>query len=141
MYDSPYYFVIFLFIVVIYHNYIQNAIEKRFSLEYFGYDNVKRPLSGLGMPSGAVESATILFLLLFLYKYIPLWLCLLFIFIVSLQRIITQKHTIIQVIVGIVCGLIYTHIYKSHNLSILSFGIVILIGLLLTLLIYYKVKK
>jgi len=138
MYDSQCYFAIFLLIVVIYHQYIQNDIEKRFCLEYFGYNNVKRPLSGLGMPSGNAESATIMFSLLYFYKYIPLWLCILFIFIASLQRVLTHRHTITQVIVGIVCGLIYTYIYKSHYLSILSFGIVISIGLLLTALTYYK---
>ena len=149
MYDSQCYFAIFLLIVVNYHYYIQNSIEKRFSLEYFGYNNVKRPLSSnyltsfedLGMPSGHSEIITIMFLLLYFQKYIPLWLCILVILIVSLQRLITEKHTVVQVITGIICGLIYSFIYKSYNFSLLSFVIVILISVLLTILIYYKVNQ
>ena len=78
MYKSPSYFAIFLLIVVLYHYYIQNTIEKLFCLEYFDYNNVKRPLSGnimsssgdLGMPSGHAEAGTIMFLLLYFYEYI-----------------------------------------------------------------------
>ena len=147
MYKSPSYFAIFLLIVVLYHYYIQNTIEKQFCLEYFDYNNVKRPLSGniinssgdLGMPSGHTESATIMFLLLYFYGYISLPVSIILIFICSLQRVLKQQHTIAQVIVGIICGLIYTYIYKSYNLSILSFLIVLSITLLLTVLIYYKV--
>ena len=146
MYDTQCYFAVFLFIVVNYHYYIQNNIEKQFALTYFGYDAVKRPFSGntmktqndLGMPSDHAETATMMFSLLYFYKYIPLWLCILLIFSVALQRILAHRHTPAQVTVGIICGLIYTYIYKSHNLSVLSFGIVILITLLLTALIYYK---
>ena len=147
MYKSPSYFAIFLLIVVLYHYYIQNNVEKRFSLEYFGYTNVKRPLCGnimfssgdLGMPSGHAESATIMFLLLYYYGYISLPVSIILIFIVSLQRVVKERHTLSQVIVGTICGLIYTYIYKSYNLSILSFLIVLSITFLLTALIYYKV--
>jgi membrane-associated phospholipid phosphatase len=148
MYDSQCYFAIFLFVVVLYHGFILDNIQKQFSLEYFGYDAVKRPASGtimkslddIGMPSGHAERGTIMFSLLYFYKYIPLWLCILLIFIVASQRVLAHRHTPMQVIVGILCGLIYTYIYTSNNLSILSFGIVLLISLLLTALIYYKVK-
>ena len=147
MYKSPSYFAIFLLIVVLYHYYIQNNVEKRFCLEYFDYNNVKRPLSGnimsssgdLGMPSGHAESATIMFLLLYFYEYISLPVCIILIFICSLQRVLKQYHTIAQVIVGTILGVIYSYIYKSYNLSILSFLIVLSIALLLTVLIYYKV--
>jgi membrane-associated phospholipid phosphatase len=147
MYKSPSYFAIFLLIVVLYHYYIQNTVEKRFCLEYFGYDNVKRPLSSnimtsygdLGMPSGHAEAGTIMFLLLYFYGYISLPVSIILIFIVSLQRVVKEEHTIAQVIVGTICGLIYSYIYKSYNFSIFSFTIVFLITLLLTALIYYKV--
>ena len=147
MYKSPSYFAIFLLIVVLYHYYIQNNVEKRFCLEYFDYNNVKRPLSGnimsssgdLGMPSGHAEAGTIMFLLLYYYGYISLPVSIILIFIVSLQRVLKERHTIAQVIVGTICGLIYSYIYKSYNLSILSFLIVLSIALLLTVLIYYKV--
>jgi membrane-associated phospholipid phosphatase len=147
MYKSPIYFAIFLLIVVMYHYYVQNNVEKRFCFEYFGYDNVKRPLSGnimisnldLGMPSGHVESATIMFLLLYFYGYISLPVSIILIFIVSLQRVLKECHTISQVIVGAICGIIYSYIYKSYNLSIFSFLIVVSITLFLTALIYYKI--
>ena len=147
MYKSPSSFAIFLLIVVLYNYYIQNIVEKQFCLEYFDYNNVKRPLSGnimsssgdLGMPSGHAEAGTIMFLLLYYYGYISLPVSIILIFIVSLQRVLKERHSIAQVIVGTICGLIYSYIYKSYNLSILSFLIVLSIALLLTVLIYYKV--
>jgi membrane-associated phospholipid phosphatase len=147
MYKSPSYFAIFLLIVILYHYYIQNIVEKRFCLDYFGYDNVKRPLSGnimtsygdLGMPSGHAEAGTIMFLLLYYYGYISFIICATLIFIVSLQRLLKEEHTIAQVIVGTILGVIYTYIYKSYNFSIFSFAIVLSITLILTVLIYYKV--
>ena len=147
MYKSPCYFAIFLLIVVLYHYDIQNNIEKRFCLEYFDYNSVKRPLSGnimsssgdLGMPSGHAEAGTIMFLLLYYYGYISLPVSIILIFIVSLQRVLKQRHTIAQVIVGTILGVIYSYIYKSNNLSIFSFLIVLSIAFLLTVLIYYKV--
>jgi membrane-associated phospholipid phosphatase len=149
MYKSPIYFAIFLLIVVLYHFWLQNNVEKLFCLEYFGYNNVKRPLSGnimfstcdLGMPSGHAEAGTIMFLLLYFYEYISLPVSIILIFIVSLQRVLKERHTIAQVIAGTICGIIYSYIYKSYNLSIFSFLIVLLITLLLTALIYYKINN
>jgi membrane-associated phospholipid phosphatase len=149
MYKSPTYFAIFLLIVVLYHYYILNNVEKRFCLEYFSYNNVKRPLSGnimfsscdLGMPSGHAESATIMFLLLYFYEYISLPVSIILIFIVSIQRVLKGRHTIAQVIAGTICGILYSYIYKSYNLSIFSFLIVLSITLLLTALIYYKITS
>jgi membrane-associated phospholipid phosphatase len=149
MYKSPSYFAIFLLIVVLYHFWVQNNVEKLFCLEYFGYNNVKRPLSGnimfstcdLGMPSGHAEAGTIMFLLLYFYEYISLPVSIILIFIVSLQRVVKERHTIAQVIAGTMCGIIYSYIYKSYNLSIFSFLIVLSITLLLTALIYYKINN
>ena len=149
MNKSPSYFAIFLLIVVLYHYNIHNNIEKRFFLEYFGYNNIKRPLSGnimfssrdLGMPSGHAESATIMFLLLYFFGYISLPVSIILIFLVSLQRVLAQRHSIAQVTVGTILGLIYSYIYKSYNFSIFSFLIVISITFLLTALIYYKVNN
>jgi membrane-associated phospholipid phosphatase len=93
----------------------------------------------LGMPSGHAEASTIMFLLLYYYGYISLPVSIILIFIVSLQRVLKQRHTIAQVIVGTILGIIYSYIYKSYNLSIFSFLIVLSIAFLLTVLIYYKV--
>lgn len=148
MRHTTYYIMFFLVIIFTYH-LVQNNIEKQFSLTYFGFDNVKRPLSDsnmytyrdLGMPSGHAEIATIISCILYYYKFISLWLCILFIFIFSLQRVIANRHTVFQVIVGIMCGLIYSYIYISNNLSLLSLGIVVLIGLLLFSSIIYKIEE
>jgi 4-amino-4-deoxy-L-arabinose transferase-like glycosyltransferase len=144
--NRPTYYVIFCLIVIFTYHIIQNDIEKQFSLTYFGYNNIKRPLSDdtmytyqdLGMPSGHAEISTIISCILYYYKFISLWLCILLIFIFSAQRVIRNRHEVNQVIVGIICGLIYSYIYISNNLSLLSFGIVMLIGLLLMKAIVYK---
>jgi len=148
MRHTTYYIMFFLVIIFTYH-LVQNNIEKQFSLTYFGFDNVKRPLSDsnmytyrdLGMPSGHAEIATIISCILYYYKFISLWSCILLIFIFSLQRVIANRHTVFQVIVGIMCGLIYSYIYISNNLSLSSLGIVVLIGLLLFSSIIYKIEE
>jgi len=140
------YIFIFLAMIFSYHYFIQNTIEKQFSLTLFGYDNAKRPMSDshmftirdIGMPSGVAEISTIIACILYFYKYISSWICIVLIFIFSAQRVFTNRHTIAQVIAGIICGIIYSYIYTSNNLSLLSFGIVIFIGLLLFLSILYK---
>jgi len=147
--NLPTYYIIFFLVIIFTYHLFQNNIEKQFSLTYFGFDNVKRPLSDgnmytyrdLGMPSGHAEIATIISCILYYYKFISLWLCILLIFIFSLQRVIANRHTVTQVIVGIMCGLIYSYIYISNNLSLLSLGIVLLIGLLLFSSIIYKIEE
>ena len=144
---------IFIIIILIafYHYFIQNDLEKYFFKCHFDYDRIKRPLKicskddkytnpiiCVGMPSGHAETITVLASLLYLYKFIPLWLSLLLIFIFSIQRYITNMHSISQIIAGIAIGLIYVSIYKYFNLSILSFLIVVFIGILLYSSCFYK---
>ena len=141
-------FMIFVIIVVItsYHYLIQNYLEKYFFKCNFDYNNIKRPLKicskererekptmCIGMPSGHVETITIFSSLLYLYKFIPLWISILLIFIISMQRYITNMHSIIQIMTGIIFGLSYVFIYKHFNLSILSFIIIIFTGISLYL--------
>jgi membrane-associated phospholipid phosphatase len=132
-----------ILLISIYHYYIQNNLEKNFSKHYFEYYDIKRPLNMcnkfhnsqplicVGMPSGHAETITIFASLLYLYKFISLWVCLILIFIFSIQRFISNMHTIIQIIFGIIFGLFYVFLYKHFNLSIYSFLIVLSIGLLL----------
>jgi len=141
-------FMIFVIIVVItsYHYLIQNYLEKHFIKCRFDYNNIKRPLKicskeqerekptmCIGMPSGHVETITIFASLLYLYKFIPLWICILLICIISIQRYISNMHSIIQIVVGIIVGISYVFIYKHFNLSILSFVLIIFIGITLYL--------
>jgi hypothetical protein len=143
---------IFIILVSIYHFYIHNNLEKTFSQTYFDYDNVKRPLlkcrssenrsrlKCIGMPSGHAETSSVFSFLLYFYKIIPLWVCLLIIFIISLQRIVTHMHTIDQVVVGATLGFIYALLYNKFSFT-LGFIIVFTIGLLLTMLSIYKIDR
>lgn len=140
----------FIIFVSMYHFYIHNSLEKIFTQVYFDYDKVKRPLpkckSGdyssllgcIGMPSGHAETISVFSFLLYFYKIIPLWVCLLIICIVSAQRIISYKHTLIQVVVGAALGFIYAVIYKRVSYG---FFIVLFIGLLLTILSVYQIDS
>ena len=137
----------------LYHYFIQNGLEKTFSQTYFDYNDVKRPLtrcrnkdkSGLlkciGMPSGHAETSSLFFFLLYFCNFIPLWVTLIFILIVSIQRIVTNMHTISQVIVGAILGFTYASIYKYFNLSIIGFILVFIIGIILALLCIYKLDQ
>ena len=131
---------IILFLIFTYHNLIQNRIEKMFCKRFFNKDIFKRPkkkclynnsMNCMGMPSGHSETITILGFLLYFYNIIPLWLCLFLIFIFSFERITSNMHSIIQVVIGIILGYFYALLYKIMNLSIYSFFIVLYIGILL----------
>ena len=142
-----------IFFILLYHFFIQNGLEKIFCETYIDYNLIKRPLDTcsnnwngqstkcIGMPSGHAESITIVSLLLYFYKLIPLWLSLLLIFIFSIQRIISNMHTLIQVLAGITIGFIYFNIYKFFNLSIYSSVFVFIIGFILSLLVVNKLNK
>jgi hypothetical protein len=135
--------VVLIIFVCLYHYSIQNDLEKNFSEIYFNYDEIKRPLircsnenpdGCIGMPSGHAEVITILSSLLYLYDFIPLWLCLTLILIFSGQRITSNMHTIPQVLVGIFLGYMYALLYHYFNFSVYSFLIVLSIGSILRLL-------
>ena len=134
--------IIFIFL---YHFLIHNGLEKIFCETYFDYNNIKRPLdkctnntnginlSCIGMPSGHAESFSVLFLLLYYKKLISFEICLLMILCVSIQRIITNKHSFIQVLAGLIIGFGYFNIYKYFDLSIYPILIIFIIGFVLSL--------
>jgi hypothetical protein len=127
-----------IIIIVIYHYLIQNGIEKSFASAVLPYEFVKRPSEScktevkgcVGLPSGHAETVTIFSLLLWFNNFIPLWAALLFILAVSVQRVISRRHTTFQVIVGIIIGTLYSLLYAKTNLPI-AILIVLSIGLLL----------
>lgn len=136
--------------IFLYHYLIHNGLEKIFCETYFDYNKIKRPLekcingtklSCIGMPSGHAESFSILFLILYYKKLISLELCLLMIFCVSIQRIITKKHTFIQVLAGLIIGFTYFNIYKYFDLSIYSILLIFAIGFVLSLAVIAKIDK
>jgi hypothetical protein len=120
---------------------VQNGIEKTFASAVLPYNFVKRPSKSckneiegcVGLPSGHAETATIFSLLLWFNKMIPLWAALLFILAVSVQRVISQRHTTFQVIVGIILGTLYSLLYAKTNLPMAVF-IVLSIAVFLTIL-------
>ena len=117
-------------LLTLYHYYIHNTIEKRFFQKHFDYDLVKRPLfkcyrdksariGCIGMPSGHTESIAVFTGLLYLYKMIPLWICLLAIVLMGMQRILLNMHTPGQVLVGGLVGILYAFIYKKYTYGFL----------------------
>ena len=97
-----------------------NGMEKIFSKTFIKKPFVKRPLfkddkfnklCHIGMPSGHAETITILCILLYHYKYINLPLCIITIIIVSLQRVVSKRHTFSQIIFGMILGLLYCLLY------------------------------
>jgi len=142
--------ILSIVIFSIYHYFIHNGLEKTFSQTYFNYNLINRPLANcnnnsslgcIGMPSGHAESSAVLFFLLYFYKYIPLWVCLLSVSIICIQRITSKMHTISQVIVGSTLGFLYALIYKKFNLSFLGFLVIFSIGFILALLSIFKIDK
>jgi len=139
-------------IIYLYHFFIQNGLEKIFSEMYFKYDEVKRPtnscdlkinqkVSCIGMPSGHSDSGTIISYLLYYYNFIPLWVSVALIILISLQRFFANAHTISQIFVGIIIGLIYASIYTTFNLSVYAFILVFIIGLVFVTLSIYKLDS
>ena len=143
--------VVLIILISLYHGTLQNDLENNFSETYFNYDEIKRPLircsdyldgrsfECIGMPSGHAETVTLLSSLLYLYDFIPLWLCLTLIIGVSGQRITSNMHTIPQVLAGIYFGYLYALLYHHFNFSVYSFLIVLSIGSMLALLSIYHI--
>ena len=144
--------VAIIFCILIYHYIIQNSIEKNFFDLYTNYNIVKRPnqicksnsyinFNCLGLPSRHAELTTLLFCLLYYTNLISLPVCIVFILLFSLQRIIIHMHTLLQISVAILFGFIYSQIYIQINFSIYSFLIVFAIGLLFILLSIHKIDQ
>ena len=143
----------FILLISFYHYRIQNGLEKIFYETYFDYTGIRRPLSRcdnysngkpancVGIPSGHAETVTIFTTLLYLFKFIPLYVCLTLIFIFSAQRVFSNMHTTFQVLIGVLLGFLYVQIYTYFNLQIYSLFIVIIIGLILAILCVYKLDK
>lgn len=149
---NNYFTLLIIFFILIYHSFIQNKIEKQFFETLLGYNFVKRPFESckyeinkslhcLGFPSGHSETTTLICSLLYFNKMISLNLCIILIILISLHRIFFNFHTLLQVCVGIIFGFIYSQIYIFTKLSIYSFFIVFFIGLLLSILIIYKIDQ
>lgn len=77
----------------------------------------KRPTGEpYGMPSGHAETAAVLAYLLYKKGLINGWACAAIITLVGIQRLMYNRHTLLQVLAGTFIGLLYAHLYsKSKN--------------------------
>ena len=134
--------------IILYHVIFHNNLEKMLCHTYFNYKNTKRPLDEcnnfieslrcIGMPSGHAEIITIISFLLFKNKYISIEIAVLLVILFSSQRIISNMHTLNQVLVGIFLGFVYGNIYNKSNYSIF---IIIIIGFICACLTIIKKRK
>lgn len=139
----------YIVIILILHFSLLNGLEKiLFSLYQDKYSkrpnhkcvNLNKTLC-LGMPSGHAEIVVILMIYLYLNKKVNLELTIVTILLVCLQRIIYKRHTLLQVIAGIILGLFYVTLYKMTNFSYKSLIVSLLILTILFLLIIIKLDK
>jgi hypoxanthine phosphoribosyltransferase len=153
-------YICFIFICIA-HLGILNKLEKSFiKILFEDNDTIKkfinRPLDYckdsfdfniycIGIPSGHTEVATIISILLTHYNFIPLSVAILLIFGIALQRIIKKMHTIEQIIVGLIFGVLYSLIYIKTDTSLKSIllisGIIIGLSLILTLYVDNKIQN
>jgi hypoxanthine phosphoribosyltransferase len=145
------YILAIIFLIAIYDHFILNGLEKTCSEVFVDFNVINRPLplclkkenmtvKCVGMPSGHAQTITIVALLLYTYKLISLTTCAVLITLVSLQRVIVQKHTCGQVLAGIIIGLMYSYIYISNNLSPTCIVYILGITIVLTFTIMYKIE-
>ena len=73
-----------------------------------------------GMPSGHAESLTILAYIMYKKGIISGWGCAFIITLVGLQRILYNRHTLLQVVAGTCLGLLYGQIYATSKNPILK---------------------
>ena len=99
------------------HWFVTNPCEKCF-FQNIGHDgkrplapNLSNALEHYGMPSGHTEITTIVCLLLLHYDYIDWVLAIIVIVLMGLQRIISKRHSLLQVFAGFLFGLIFYYIY------------------------------
>jgi len=125
-----------------------NLLEKRIIQEFIGI--YKRPLfmcqsndkinfTSLGMPSGHSETFFISGLLLLYHNYINLYIFIISIIIISLQRILYEYHTFNQVISGLCLGGLYSCLYiKINNWSSTILFIPINLIVIYSLILFVK---
>ena len=144
--------IIIIAFLTLYHIILNNNLEKIFLATHYDYNMIKRPnekcisdekwsfVSCIGMPSGHTEAAAVFFILLYLYKFIPLWVCILFVVIFGSQRIISNMHTLGQVMMGATLGLFYALLYYELG-PLVGFLIILFIGVILTYLSVKEIDK
>jgi adenine/guanine phosphoribosyltransferase-like PRPP-binding protein len=99
----------------------------------------------LGMPSGHAEIATILSYLLYRKKYLSWKISLVIVLLVCLQRVVATRHTILQVVMGVLFGFGYGILYEKTRSSVIyllvTIGFVILLTVINMSIIDYRIKN
>lgn len=119
--------------ILLLHVFLLNPLEKSFFHNYKYFKNISwRPTCNngsrcYGMPSGSTE-LIVIFCSYFLQSKIILASIL--IFIVCFMRIYLKRHSLLQVIIGLLFGVFYSLLYVHFNFSLLVTILFILIFLL-----------
>ena len=129
--------LVFVVAVYFYHIYFHNRVTKSFLCEIFGFEKTKRPdapqkaspfsLEHLGMPSGHTEATAVALLMLYYLEWIPLWVAVLGITIMALQRVLWNRHSGCQVFVGGFFGVLYGMLFQYLGGSKLFYTILIIV--------------
>jgi membrane-associated phospholipid phosphatase len=122
--------MLWIFIILIYHLFILHPIEKIFCNYYLNSSITKRPNGNMnGMPSGHVQITSLCLFLLYFYHELSIYICLVGVILMGIQRMICKMHTLFQVLVSIILGFIYAYIY-SYDLLYGFIGVLLLTNLL-----------
>ena len=112
--------IILIVVVFLIHYLLINPIEKLLVYTATNDESIRRPGSEckgasnfgcLGMPSGHSESVVIVCLLLNKLKVLSIPACISIIAVVGLQRILVNRHTLLQVTTGWTVGYLYAYLY------------------------------
>jgi hypothetical protein len=114
--------IINIIIICILHCFVINPLEK-LSFLYNNNNNIYRPqkinkgniiFNNLGMPSSHSEIIVIICILLYIKYNFNIIFLILLVLLIGLQRIISKKHTLFQVIIGYLFGLFYGFLYIKN---------------------------
>lgn len=115
--------IAFVVIVVIFHVYVLNPFEKLLAQIVWGpkswtrrpstkcHETFPLPTSCYGLPSGYAEVATLLFVLLGIWRILPWTVVVAAVLLVNAQRMVWKSNTLAQVFAGNLLGLFYVGIY------------------------------
>jgi len=134
--------------LLIIHVGFTNAFEKLLTQQWFG--SLRRPCSYcedkdtfecLGMPSGHAETVVVVSCILLWKGAISLPVASIIVILVCLQRVHALRHTVPQVAMGALLGLMYTTLYIVLNDDVRILLVGALIPLAMLLFIVSKVNQ
>lgn len=153
MLSIVYKMIIILLLLCVIHYCLINGLEKIIiDILNINKDHILRPIKKckkmknystycIGMPSGHTEITTIICYILYKFNCISLSHLFLIITLMCLQRIITNKHTLLQTIIGIFFGLLYSNIYLKTGLSYKSLILSLFFVFIFINIIIYKIDN